>query len=75
MPGPGAGCLIPGGSALGGAWLGGLLRGVPAPRGVCSGGGAGGDPLGWLLLRAVCILLECILVSFCFDERVVENIP
>ena len=28
------------------------------------GGMPGGDPPGWLLLRVVCILLECILVWF-----------
>ena len=36
---------------------GGLVWGVPGPGGV-----PGGDPPGWLLLRAVRILLECILV-------------
>ena len=46
----------------GGSAPGGLLQGVPAPRGVCSGGVPGGDPPGQLLLRAVHILLECILV-------------
>ena len=62
------GCLL-----LGGVWclvLGGLLPGgclVPggsAPGGVSALGGGvpGGDPPRWLLLRAVCILLECILV-------------
>ena len=30
-------------------------------------GGPGGDPLGWLLLQAVCILLECILVCACLS--------
>ena len=40
-----------------GAWS----RGVPGPRGV-----PGGDPPGRLLLRAVRILLECILVSITF---------
>ena len=45
---PGEGCLVPGGACLvGGVW---------------SGGVPGGDPLGRLLLRAVGILLECILV-------------
>ena len=34
-------------------------RGMSAPGGV-----PGGDPLGWLLLRTVRILLECILVIF-----------
>ena len=59
MPGRGVsapgGCLIPGGvPAPGGCLLlgGCLLPGVP-----------GGDPPGWLLLRAVRILLECILVE------------
>ena len=37
-----------------GAWSG----GVPGPGGV-----PGGDPPEWLLLRAVRILLECILVQ------------
>ena len=42
------GCLVPGrGLVLGGAW---------------SQGKPGGDPPGRLLLRAVRILLECILV-------------
>ena len=51
VPGPG-GCLLPGGGVPG---LGGLLPGgVPAPS---------GDPQGWLLLRTVRILLECILVA------------
>ena len=43
-------------------------RRVPAHRGSAPrvpgpGGVPGGDPPGWLLLRAVRILLECILVS------------
>ena len=52
-----------------GVWSGGcllwgcLVRGVPAPRGgACSGGVPGEDPPRRLLLRAVRILLECILV-------------
>ena len=53
------GCLVPGGGVpgLGGAWsqgvhgLGGVPGGEPPPR--------------WLLLRAVCLLLECILVYTC----------
>ena len=63
MPGPGdawskgevcSGGGVPGrGSALGGVWSWG---------GVWSQGVPGGDPPGWLLLRAVRILLECILV-------------
>ena len=59
-------------------WGGLLLGGVPGSGGFCSGGpgsggllpggawsgGPGGDPLpGRLLLRAVRILLECILVN------------
>ena len=56
------GCLVPGVPGPGGAWSQGcLIWGVPGPRGV-SGGGSGGDPPGRLLLRAVRILLECILV-------------
>ena len=53
LPGPGEGgllrgvCLVPGGSAPGG---------VPGPRCLVE------TPLGRLLLRAVRILLECILV-------------
>ena len=43
---------------------GGLLGGL------CSWGGAGGDPPGRPLLRAVRILLECILVLFENDFRV-----
>ena len=45
-----------------------LVWGVPGPReGLVPGGylvkgGVFGDPLGWLLLWAVLILLECILV-------------
>ena len=67
VPGPG-GCLVPGG----GAWSGGLMvpggclvLGVPGPGGCepAPGGVPGGDPPGRLLLRAVRILLECILVS------------
>ena len=41
--------------------------GVAAPGGACSGG-CGTPPL-WLLLRAVCILLECILVLACVRQR------
>ena len=40
-----------------------LLQGVPGPGGAWSWGVPGGDPLGRPLLWAVCILLECILVS------------
>ena len=44
-----------------------LVLGVPTPGGACSGGlllrgVPGGDPPGQLPLRAVHILLECILV-------------
>ena len=71
VPGPGGylvpedgtwfhgGCLVPGVSAPGG---------VPAPwgacsqRGACSQGVPDGDPPLQLLLRAVRILLECVLV-------------
>ena len=57
MPGPG-GCLLSGG-----------LVGVPAPEGgllpggFCCWGVPGGDPPGRPLLRAVRLLLECILVT------------
>ena len=53
----------PGGSAPGGS-----ARGVPAPGG---GGVPGGGPApGRLLLRAVRILLECILIlSVFFDDH------
>ena len=70
MPGPGGrGCSggvpTPGGYLVPGvgAWSGRVCsRVVLAPRG--GGGGLpGGDPPGWLLLRAVRILLECILVA------------
>ena len=68
------GCLVPGGLLPGG---GGTWSGVGVPglgwgawsRVVCSQGGvpglgvAWGDPPGWLLLRAVRILLECILID------------
>ena len=57
--------LLPGGCLiLGGAWSRGVLgpRGVPAPEG--SGpGGAWWRPPGRLLLRAVRILLECIVLG------------
>ena len=64
------GCLLPGGVCFGGCLLprGCLLLGVPAPRGgsapggVCPWGGLVETPRGWLLLRAVRTLLECILV-------------
>ena len=70
------GCLVQGDAWSGGAWFGG---GVPGPGGWPGLGGLvlGGLPLaGWLLLRAVRILLECILVyiagfayRFCFQFR------
>ena len=63
----------------GGCAPGGVLQGVPGPREFCLGGvpgprgvpvpgGPGGDPPGRPLLRAVRILLECILVwqDFCW---------
>ena len=54
---PGLGeCLVPGGCLIPG---GGLVQGGSGP------GGVPGDPPGRLLMRAVRILLECILV--CFD--------
>ena len=59
------GCLVPGDAwSQGGAWS----WGVPGPRGTGSRPerylvpGGCGDPPRWLLLRAVRILLECILV-------------
>ena len=69
MPGPG-GVLGPGGGVPGTGGLPGPRgRGMPGPTGVPSpmgvpgpGGVPGGDPQRWLLLRAVRILLECILV-------------
>ena len=81
---PQGGCLVPGGVwSRGGAWSqGGVWSwGVPGAGGVPGLGegrpGPGGclvetlsppPPSGWLLLRAVRILLECILVSesICF---------
>ena len=66
----GGGCLVwRGACSQGGAWSGevpGPGWGVPAPGGCCSGGMLGGDPPGRLLPRAVCILLECILVFVLF---------
>ena len=57
------GCAIPACLAAGGLLPGGVPGpGVPGPGGVCSGGVPGGDPPGRPLLRAVRILLECILV-------------
>ena len=75
MPGPGG--LLPGGSAWGGcSWSGGVSAsgGVPGPGGSAPwvpgpGGGCGPRegawrrPPGQLLLRAVRMLLECILVK------------
>ena len=55
------GCFLRGGaSSGGGCFLWGVL---PPWGGTSSQGGPGGDPLGRLLLRAVRILLECILVK------------
>ena len=52
--------------APGGAWSGGM----PGPGGACSRGGAWETPPGRLLLRAVRILLECILVCrFMIDGK------
>ena len=60
----GWGCLVPGGClVLGGTWS----RGLPAPRGACSGGVE--IPPWRLLLRAVRILLECILVNHWFTRN------
>ena len=53
----GVGCFLPGGVVLPPLGGGCFLWGVLPP-----GGGPGGDPPGRLLLRAVRILLECILV-------------
>ena len=62
MSAPG-GCLLPGGvSAPGGGMS--ARGGCLLPGGVCSGGVPGGDPQGRLLLRAVRILLDCILVLY-----------
>ena len=58
VPGPG-GCLVLGDLPPGG---------VPGPRGV-----PGGDPPGWLLLRVVHILLECILVILLFSCKEMMN--
>ena len=64
-------CLVPGGSApggcllQGGAWLGGCLVGGCLLLGGCL---VETHPPGWLLLRAVRILLECILVFVLFSE-------
>ena len=71
------GCAIPACLAVGGVLSqhalqqgeGGLLR-----MGLLQGGGAGGHPPGRLLLRAVRILLECILVSFIFVDIMNWNI-
>ena len=78
MPGPGGlpapgECLLPGGGVC-------LLPGEPAPGGVpgpdggcvCSGGCLVETP-GRLLLRAVRILLECILVAYCFRKKKLEH--
>ena len=45
-----------------------LVRGVPAPGGLVPGV-PGGDPPRWPLLRAVRILLECILVCFATGQH------
>ena len=45
-----------------------MVPGVSTPKGgAWSREVSGGDSIGWLLLRAVRILLECILVSFGID--------
>ena len=76
----GGGCLVPGGSGPRGCLVWGvpgpggcLLQGVPAPGGcLLVGGGSGPGGAWWRppprrpLLWAVHILLECILVYFCF---------
>ena len=63
VPAPGGGaCSV--GSGLGGVWS----WGGSGPRGV-----PGGDPPGWPLLRAVRILLECILVrKINFQQNLID---
>ena len=64
VPGPGGWCLVLGGvPGPGGTWFRGC---VPGPGG-CLVGGVVETSLGRLLLRAVRILLECILVKGSFD--------
>ena len=60
--------------APGDAWSrgGACSRGVPALGGARSGGVPGGDPPGRLLLRAVRILLECILVCLFFSLQILD---
>ena len=53
---------------------GGSAPGESAPGGVCSRGLPGGDaPLGRRLLRAVRILLECILVEKLYFKHLTED--
>ena len=64
-----------GASYQGGGFLGGclLLGGASSGGSAPSCGVPGGDPPGWLLLRAVRILLECILVILSRLITVFEN--
>ena len=76
LPAPG-GCLFQGGLVQGGACSRGSGLGGSGLGGACSGGFwswgvPGGDPPGQLLLRAVRILLECILV---FEIHFVIDAP
>ena len=63
---PWGGCLVPGGLLLGGVpgpgGRGLLLGGAWSQGGLLQGGCLVETPPGQLLHRAVCILLECILV-------------
>ena len=65
-------CLVLGAAGPGGVWS----QGVPGPRGglVPGGGGAWWRPSGRLLLRAVRILLECILVNYKIDVDTSANV-
>ena len=71
MPGPGASgpgrVLVLGGSGPGGAWSGGLV-----PGGLVQGG-AWWRLHGRLLLRAVRILLECILAFFTLSAKTAQR--
>ena len=63
------GCLV------GGAWSGGrgsAPGGVPAPGGACLGGLM--ETPGRLLLRAVRILLECILIYLSEQNPIIDQV-